>query len=55
MLAIMNAIDSKPYLTVREAENIQLGLDDGDWDFWQLNSIVMDETLESLEDDSWMD
>lgn len=55
MKAIMDAFEAMPYLTVREAENMQLMLDNGDWDYWELNSIVMDETLGSLEDDSWMD
>lgn len=48
MIAIMDAFEAGPYLTVREAENIQQGQDDGDWDFWNLKSIVMDESLEDL-------
>lgn len=52
MKAIMDASEAMPYLTVREANNIQQYQDDDDWDFWDLKSIVMDE---SLDDDSWMD
>ena len=35
MKAIMDAFEAMPYLTVREANNIQQYQDDGDWDFWE--------------------
>jgi len=45
MNAIMSAVEAMSYLTVREAQQMQSNLDDGDWDFWSLTSIVMDESL----------